>query len=337
MEVGYSTKKSKTSFSKKIIAFRETTLIIIILAVAIIFSILSPSFLTTSNLTTTAIGLSADGIIAIGMTVAIVLGGFDLSVPGTFALSGVVSGVLFLQGVNIWIACIIAMAIGMLIGFVNGIFIGKIGINAFIVTLGMNGIASGAAYVVTQGSPLSLAGVPKSFLFIGSGHVFGIPFMVLLFIILTIFGDFMLRRSEPLRKVFYTGSNEKAAILSGINTKDVKMWVFTLTATMAALAGVVSTSRFTVATPTAGVGSDMRAISAAVIGGASLQGGEGTIFGSVLGVILLNIINNGLVLLDVSVYWQNLINGVILIAAVSFDYFSHKNRAKKIKAKAKLL
>lgn len=332
MEIGYSTKKGKTSFWKKAMSFRETTLILIILAVAVIISILSPSFLTKSNLTTTAIGLSADGIIAIGMTVAIVLGGFDLSVPGSFALSGVITGILFLQGVNIWLACLIALAIGTLIGFVNGIFIGKVGINAFIVTLGMNGIASGAAYVITQGSPLSLAGVSKSFLFIGSGSILGIPFMVLLFVIFTVFGDFMMRRSEPLRKVFYTGSNEKAAILSGINTQNVKIWVFTLVAAMATLAGIVNTSRFTVATPTAGVGADMRAISAAVIGGASLQGGEGTIFGSVLGVILLNLINNGLVLLNVSVYWQNLINGVILIAAVSFDYFSHKNKAKKVKA-----
>lgn len=332
MEIGYSTKKGKTSFWKKAMSFRETTLILIILAVAVIISILSPSFLTKSNLTTTAIGLSADGIIAIGMTVAIVLGGFDLSVPGSFALSGVITGILFLQGVNIWLACLIALAIGTLIGFVNGIFIGKVGINAFIVTLGMNGIASGAAYVITQGSPLSLAGVSKSFLFIGSGSILGIPFMVLLFVLFTVFGDFMMRRSEPLRKVFYTGSNEKAAILSGINTQNVKIWVFTLVAAMATLAGIVNTSRFTVATPTAGVGADMRAISAAVIGGASLQGGEGTIFGSVLGVILLNLINNGLVLLNVSVYWQNLINGVILIAAVSFDYFSHKNKAKKVKA-----
>jgi ribose transport system permease protein len=332
MEIGYSTKKGKTSFWKKAMSFRETTLILIILAVAVIISILSPSFLTKSNLTTTAIGLSADGIIAIGMTVAIVLGGFDLSVPGSFALSGVITGILFLQGVNIWLACLIALAIGILIGFVNGIFIGKVGINAFIVTLGMNGIASGAAYVITQGSPLSLAGVSKSFLFIGSGSILGIPFMVLLFVLFTIFGDFMMRRSEPLRKVFYTGSNEKAAILSGINTQNVKIWVFTLVAAMATLAGIVNTSRFTVATPTAGVGADMRAISAAVIGGASLQGGEGTIFGSVLGVILLNLINNGLVLLNVSVYWQNLINGVILIAAVSFDYFSHKSKAKKVKA-----
>lgn len=332
MEVGYSTKKGKISFWKKAMSFRETTLVLIILAVAVIISILSPSFLTKSNLTTTAIGLSADGIIAIGMTVAIVLGGFDLSVPGTFALSGVITGILFLQGVNIWLACLIALAVGVIIGFVNGIFIGKVGINAFIVTLGMNGIAGGAAYVITQGSPLSLAGVSKSFLFIGSGNILGIPFMVLLFILFTIFGDFMMRRSEPLRKVFYTGSNEKAAILSGINTQNVKIWVFTLVAAMATLAGIVNTSRFTVATPTAGVGADMRAISAAVIGGASLQGGEGTIFGSVLGVILLNLINNGLVLLNVSVYWQNLINGVILIAAVSFDYFSHKSKAKKVKA-----
>jgi ribose transport system permease protein len=215
---------------------------------------------------------------------------------------------------------------------INGYFIGKVGLNPLITTLGMMGIARGAAYVVTQGSPISLFGVPKSFEFIGSGRMAGIPVIVIFFIIIAAIGDFLMRRSEPMRKVFYTGSNEKAALLSGINTGNVKMGVYLLTALLAACAGILSLARFTVATPTAGIGAELRVISAAVIGGASLSGGEGTILGAVLGVILLNIINNGLILMNVSVYWQDLIGGAILLVAVTVDLLTHRKKIRKAKA-----
>jgi len=281
---------------------------------------------------TTAIGLAADGIIAVGMTVALVSGGFDLSVGSVMGLSGVTAGALYLAGVNIWAACAIALMIGLVCGLINGYFIGKVGLNPLITTLGMMGIARGAAYVVTQGSPISLFGVPKSFEFIGSGRMAGIPVIVIFFIIIAAIGDFLMRRSEPMRKVFYTGSNEKAALLSGINTGNVKMGVYLLTALLAACAGILSLARFTVATPTAGIGAELRVISAAVIGGASLSGGEGTILGAVLGVILLNIINNGLILMNVSVYWQDLIGGAILLVAVTVDLLTHRKKIRKAKA-----
>lgn len=318
---------------KKITSFRETNLILIIIAVGFVLTMLSSHFLTMDNLMSIAIGLAADGMIAVAMTVAIVCGGFDLSVGSILGLSGVTAGALYLGGVNIWLACIIALIAGMLCGLLNGFFIGKIGLNPFITTLGTSGIARGTAYAVTQGSPISTAGVPDSFAFIGQGKLLGVPFIVVIFIVIAVFGDYMMRRSEPLRKVFYTGSNEKAAVLSGINITRVKMGVFLLTATFASFVGVLSVARFTVATPTAGMGAEMRSISAAVIGGASLSGGEGTIFGAVLGVVLLNLINNGLILINVPVFWQDLVNGVILISAVAFDYISHQSREKSVKAK----
>jgi len=288
--------------------------------------LLTPYFLTYDNLKTVAIGLSADGIIAIGMTIALICGGFDLSVGSVMALSGVTTATLYAGGLNIWLAVLIGLLISALSGLVNGYFIGKVGLNPFITTLAMMGIARGIAYIITKGVYVSLSDVSNSFSSLGGGDIFGIPYIVLMFIIMLCFSDFLLRKSSSLRKVFYTGSNEEAAILSGINTQKVKLYVFTLTALLAGIAGILTLSRFQVATPTTGAGAELRVISAAVIGGASLKGGEGTIFGAALGIILLNIINNALILLNISVYSQEFINGVILISAVTLDYLSHRNK-----------
>lgn len=322
---------------KRITSFREATVILIIIGIGFVLSLLSPHFLTADNLMSTAIGLSAEGIVAVGMTVALVSGGFDFSVGSVMALSGVTAGALYLLGINIWIASGIAILLGIACGLLNGFFIGNVGLNPFITTLAVMGIARGGSYVFTQGSPISLLGVPASFTFIGQGKVLGVPFIVIVFLAISIISDFMMRRSEPLRKVFYTGSNEKVAILSGINTVKIKRGVYIFVATLASIAGILSMARFGVAAPAVGLGADVSIsiMSAAVIGGVSLSGGEGTILGTVLGVILLNLINNGLILLNIPVYWQDLINGVILISAVTIDYFSHKNRLKNLKIKNK--
>ncbi|MFC0470962.1 ABC transporter permease [Halalkalibacter kiskunsagensis] len=304
--------------------FRETSLIIIILLVSSSLSIFSPYFLTNSNLSSMGIALVADGIIAIGMTVALVSGNFDLSVGSIMGLASVVAGTLFLAGYDIWVACTIAIIAGLTCGLINGFFVGKVGLNPFITTLAMMGIARGVAYIFTEGSPVSLRGVPEVFRFIGTGSVAGIPFIILLLIGVTLVVDYLMRRSEPFRKVYYIGSNEKAAILSGINVTKVKMGVFLLTALLASIAGIIALARFGVATPTTGEMAELRAIAAAVIGGTSLKGGEGSIFGAVLGVLLLAVINNGLVLLSVSVYWQQFVTFLILLVAVTIDHLSHR-------------
>ena len=157
-----------------------------IIVFSIVLSFLTPNFLTYNNFKTTAIGMSADGIIAIGMTVALVSGGFDLSVGSVLGLSSVIAGALYIAGVNIWVGCLIAIAISILCGFISGMFIGKLGINPFIITLGMMGIARGVAYVATQGSPQSLASVPEAFKFLGRGSIAGLPIIVIVFIVLEI-------------------------------------------------------------------------------------------------------------------------------------------------------
>lgn len=320
------TNGKKKNWFLRLMDMRETMVLMIIIIISVLLSIASPFFLTTDNLRTTAIGLSADGIIVIGMTIALISGGFDLSVGSMVGLSGAIVAAMFVAGVNIWLAVIISIVICGLMGLISGLFIGKVGINPFIITLAMMSIARGCAFVITTGSPISIKGAPESFLALGRGDVIGIPIMVIIFVIFAVLGDILLRKSSPLRKVFYTGSNEKAAILSGINTKKVKVLVYLSSALLAAFAGVLSVARFGVATPTSGEGTEMRVISAAIIGGTSLNGGEGSVFGAVLGIILLNIISNALVLLKISVYWQELISGLILLLAVTIDFINHRRK-----------
>lgn len=309
--------------------FRETTIILIVLFIGAILTILSPYFLTIENLKTTVVGFSASGIVVVGMTIALISGGFDLSVGAVMGLTGIIAGKLFLIGMNIWVSAIIAIVCSVLLGTLSGFLIGKVKLNALITTLGIMGIARGACFVITEGTPLPLGSMPQSFKFIGSGSIFGVPIIVIVFILIVIVGDFFLRRSKSMRNVFYVGSNEKTAVLSGINVARVKLMVYIVVSFLAGLAGLLSMSRFGVATPTAGTGLEMTAISAAVIGGASISGGEGTVLGSVLGVILMGLISNGLVLLSVSVYWQQLISGVILLVAVTLDHISNQRRLQQ--------
>jgi len=324
--------KSSQGSIKRVIhgirGFKESTVILIIILLCTGISISAPIFLSLDNLKTTAIGLACDGIIGIGMTLSLISGGFDLSVGSVMGLSAVLTALFAGMGINIWLAAFLAVAISLIIGLINGILIGKVGLNPFITTLGMMSIARGGVFVLTQGTSLSINNADQSFRFLGSGNLFGIPVIAIIFIVLAILGDFMVRKSSPAMKVFYVGSNEKAAILSGINTGKVKLYVYLFTALMASLAGILSLSRFGVATANMGSGSEMRVISAAVIGGAALAGGEGSVFGTVLGVLLLSIINNALVLFNVSVHWQNLIAGTILILAVTIDLLSHKRKNK---------
>ena len=313
-------------------SFKETGVLLIIVAISVLLGVLSPYFFTASNLTTALMGMSNDGIVVVGMTIVLVLGGLDLSVGSVLGLSCMTAAYLGQHGVTIWIAALLAVAVAALCGYINGLFIGKVGLNPFITTLAMLGIAKGITLLATQGSSISLsADIPQSFVLLGEGRVLGLPILVIVFVVVAAIGDFLLRRSEPFRKVFYIGSNENAARLSGIDITKVKISVYVLTAGLSGLAGVLSLARFGASTPTTGSGTELRAISAAVIGGASLNGGEGSIIGAVLGVVLINLVNDGSVLLNVSVYGQDLITGLILLLAVTVDHVSHLRRTKRAK------
>lgn len=316
------------SKAKNVLKNRETGVLLIIIIVMAFIGLIEPRFFGMSNLRSVAIGLSADGLLAISLSIVLVLGGIDLSVGSVMALACVLTGGMFLNGINIWISAGVAIIVGALIGLFNGTMISKIGLPPFIVTLGMQSLARGASYIFTKGSPLSVGGMPGEFKFLGSGSIWIIPTVFFIYIGLALFFDFMMRNSKKFKNIFYVGSNEKTANLSGINVSKVKISVYILSAVLASVAGVISLARFNVATPTLGVMAETRAISAAVIGGTSMSGGVGSIVGSIFGVILLNIINNALVLLNVSVYWQEFVIGAILIIVVTFDYISNKRKNK---------
>jgi len=308
---------------RRLIAAREMRIFAVVLALAFLLRATTPYFLTSSNISAVAIGFATDAIIAIGMTIVLIGGGFDLSVGSVLALAGVVVARLLHSGVNMWLAMLGALAVGAIVGAINGLIITKVKVNALITTLGMMGIASSTTLVISGGYPVSR--LPASFLFIGQGFIAGIPVAVVIMAVLVLVGDVLLRRARWLRLVYYVGGNEQAAALSGIAVDRVRMASYILSGVLASFGGIIATSRLSAAFPLAGAGTEMRVISACVIGGCSLAGGEGSILGALLGVLLMAFINNGLVLLNVSIYWQGIVSGVILIAAVAFDMLSKRS------------
>ena len=306
--------------------FPEVNLIFIIAVIWIILSFLSRNWNTWGNIKAILMSFSIEGIVVIAMTIMLIVGGFDLSVGSVMALTMIIAGKLFLMGVNPWVASIIAIIFAGCIGAIIGFFVTKVGLNFLIATLAIMVVARGACFVFTKGTPLSLFELPASFKFIGQGHIFGIPFVIILFIVIVVISDFMLRQSSILRKVIYTGSNERAAIFSGINTTKIKIAVCILTSTLTGFAGILYMAKFGGATAQFGTGLEITAISAAIIGGASLKGGKGTVLGSILGIAFLSIIAGSMVMLSVSVYWQDFIRGLILLLAVTLDHIRQSRK-----------
>ena len=325
-EIGAAGDVRRINFAQ-LASMREAGLIVIILALCIAMSFASPHFLTWGNFRAMLMSFSIEGIVVVGMTILLIVGGIDLSVGSVVCFSTGVSGARCLAGLDPWTASLIGIGVSALIGAAMGFFVTVIGLNHFITSLAAMVIVRGMCLVVTKGTPLSLFTLPPAFKAIGQGSFNNIPYVILIFVVVVAIFDFLLRRATAFRKVFYTGSNEKAAQFSGIRTKQVKFWVTVLCSTLAGLAGVIYMARFGAATPTFGAGMELNIIAAAVIGGASLNGGSGTIFGAILGMALLSVVTRSLILLDVSVYWQDMIKGCILLAAVSIDHFLHRKKS----------
>ncbi|WP_010465421.1 ABC transporter permease [Acidovorax radicis] len=313
----------------KLTSMREMGLLVIIVALCVGMSFASPYFLTWDNIRAMLLSFSIEGIVVVGMTILLIVGGIDLSVGSVVCFAMVVTGKLFLMGFDPWTAGLIAIAASALIGAMIGGCVVRIGLNHFIASLAFMVIVRGLCLALTQGTPQSLFSLPAEFKFIGQGTLFGIPAVILIFLTIVVVSDFVLRRASLLRRVFYTGSNEKAALYSGIRIGHVKFWVTVLCAASAGLAGVIYTARFGAATPTFGVGMELNVIAAAVIGGASLKGGSGTVLGAVLGLALLSVVTSSLILLDVSPYWQDVIKGLILLAAVTIDHLMNTRKTKR--------
>jgi len=262
------------------------------------------------------------------MTILLISGGFDLSVGSTVALSGAVTAIWLSNGMPVPAAILLGLGTGVLIGLINGLIIAEIGINPFITTLGMMSLARGMLMVVTDGQNIS--GLPQSFTVLGQGSFCGIQYPILYSVVLVIIGDFLLRRSRFFRQNYYIGGNEKAAVLSGINVKRIKIFNYMLTGFLAALAGIIITARLGSASTTAGKGLELRVISAVIIGGASLRGGVGTVAGAFLGALLMSIIISSINLLGIALIWIDFAIGATLLLAVMADTLSRRQKELNI-------
>ena len=290
-----------------------------LVAVCVWLAFMSPNFLTVSNSFDVMRQVSINALIAFGMTLSILLGGIDLSVGSILAVSSVLAAMTMRGGHNAGLAVGIAILAGAGMGSLNGVIIAKGRVAPFIATLGMLTLLRGVALVLSKGSPIS--GFSSHFFaMLGGGYVARlIPVPVVLMLAIFALFWFVLTRTVFGRHVYATGGNTEAAKLSGVNTDRVQILVYTVSGAMAALAGVILTSRLDSAQPTAGAGYELDAITAVVLGGTSLAGGRGWIFGTLVGALLIGVLNNGLNLMGVSAFYQQVVKGSVILLAVLLD------------------
>ncbi|MEQ2129908.1 ABC transporter permease [Caldanaerobacter subterraneus] len=283
----------------------------------VFFSITSDKFLTVDNLLTVALQTSIIAIIAMGQTYVIITGGIDLSIGSNIALGGVVAALLMANGFSIPVSIVIALLVGLFVGTLNGTLIAYGKIPPFIVTLGAMSIIRGTAYVLTGGIPIT--NVPLEFSTFGMGRILKIPVPVIIMVILIAIFGFILAKTKLGRYIYAVGSNREAARLAGINIPTVLIAVYAISGFLAVWAGIIVAGRIISGQPAAGMGYELDAVAASVIGGASLFGGEGTILGTIAGAFVMGVLRNGLNLLNVSAFWQQIIIGAVIIGAVFLD------------------
>ncbi len=292
---------------------RKYGILMVLVIMWFIMLCVSPTFRTPDNAVNILRQVSVNGIISIGMTFVIMTGGIDLTVGSLIAVAGVVSGsILVANPGNVVIAILAALIVCGLFGAMNGFFVAYMKVPAFVATLAGMTIGRGFAYVYSDGKPYTLAS--EGFSFIGKGSV-----PIIIFLIIVLLSHIMLSKMKFGRYIYATGGNIKAADASGVKVKNVLLRVYILGGVLAGIAGIVLASRTNSGQPAVGTGYETDAIAAAVIGGTSMTGGVGTIGGTLIGILIIGTLNNGLNLLDVSSYYQQIIKGLIILGAVCFD------------------
>lgn len=295
-------------------ALRRYGLVLSFLLLCLALTLLSDRFLTASNLLNVLRQATINGIIAVGMTYVILTAGIDLSVGSVLALATVVAADLMQRGLPVPLGVLAGLGVGTLAGLVNGLLIARTGIPPFVVTLGMMTVARGLALTYTQGRPIT--GLPASFTFLGAGFLGPIPMPIVIFALVFGVGYFVLARTVFGEWVYALGDNPVAARLTGLPTRRVTALVYVISGFLAALAGLILVARLNSAQPTAGLGFEFDAIAAVVVGGTSFAGGEGGLFGTLLGVLIIQVLNNGLNLLNVSPLWEGVVKGVVIALAL---------------------
>ena len=303
----------------------EMTLIIILALFFVVLTILTPRFMSLRNMTNLVRQTSIIGVVSIGMTYVIMSGGIDLSVGSVLAVSGMTSALLMRSGVGPLPATIVALVVGVVLGIVNGVLIYDGRVPAFIATLGMMTAARGMVMLISGARMVT--GLPDSFVQFAQGSLFGIPSLALVWLSVIALSVVVTTRMRFGRNIFAIGSNREAARLSGIDIRMTTYGVYAVSGLAAAVAGILMTSRLSNGIPTAGQMYELDAIAAAVVGGASLSGGEGTILGTVLGAIIIATIQNGGNLLGVNPFVLQMTIGVLIVAAVLVDQMNKRKQA----------
>ncbi|MGI0524761.1 ABC transporter permease [Rhizobium giardinii] len=297
--------------------------LVILCAIAIY---LSPSFIQVGNLMNVGRQVALFGIVSVGMTFVILTRGIDLSVGSIVGVVAVTTAMLLSSGMSIPLVMVIALVLGIVFGAVNGIGIVAFGMPPFIMTLGTLVMGRGIAMTIANGEPQNLGDATDAFYFLGGGFLLGVPVPIWIFAGVAIIAFILLRSTAYGRQVYAVGSNAEAARLAGINVNAVLMSVYVISGFLAALTALITVSRLTVGEPTAGTNLELEAIAIVVIGGTSLFGGEGTIIGTVIGAAIIAVIANILNLLGISPFTQQIVKGAIIIAAVMFEVYRHRQR-----------
>lgn len=312
----------------KAIEWSNMGILLALIVMCIFFSVATSAFLSTNNIANIARQISIVGICAVGMTMVILTGGIDLSVGSLIGLSAVVSAVLMNNGVPVIAAVLITLVIGMLVGFLNGFCINVLQIPPMITTLGIMISLRGAVYLISGGMPVY--GVPEGFKILGQGSIGIVPVCVLLMIIVFIIGYIILNKTVFGRQIYGIGGNAETARLSGVSVSGVIYKIYSIAGIFGALAGLILMSRVNSGQPSAGDGYEMDIITAVVLGGVSVSGGEGKITKVIVGVIFMGVLANGMMMLNINEYWQRVVKGLVLLVAVAIDIRSREKKAKVV-------
>jgi ribose transport system permease protein len=308
---------------RAVLSNQAVSMLLILIVMWFLLSLLSPYFFTVGNLSEITLQTAVIGIIAAGQTLVILSGGIDLSVGSVFACSGVAGGLVFQVTGNLWLTSVATLLTGAALGSLNGLFITRLRVPPFIATLGMLGMARGLALILSRGIPIF--GLSKEYLWIGQGKLFDL-FPVPTLILLAVYGlvFFIARYTRFGRFIYAAGSNAEAAKLSGINLGRVILVTYALSGLFCGVGAMIEAARLGTVQPAGGNGYELLAIGAVVIGGTSLFGGEGNVIATLIGALLETTIRNGLNLLGVNAFWQYVVNGAVIIAAVAVDQWRRR-------------
>jgi inositol transport system permease protein len=312
------------SYKTRVRRIGQYGLVVAFILVCVVLSVVTPKFLTVQNLMIIVTQVSINALLAFGVTFVIITGGIDLSIGSMVAVTGVVAASFAHPDTYpVIVPITVGLLAGLAFGAFNGFVITRSNVPPFIVTLGTMTMGRGLALILSKGRPVS--NLSDSFNFIGGGKILGVPTLILILLVMFAICTVLLRKTVLGRYIYAVGGNEQAARASGIELNTIKMAVYTLCGGLAALAGILLTSRITTGQPNAGAGFELDAIAAAIIGGTSTSGGSGTMTGTLIGALLIGVISNGLDLLNVTSYYQQVVMGAIIIGAVVLDSVNRKN------------